>query len=172
MLGRDVIRQVDQNFQARRDAKSPPAIGAAQYIGAVIAAGIDAVLILQAADRHHDGRIGHVGPIGFDRSIWLRALCRRRGGPDTGQGCSNERCKLKRPYRRCPPGFNSFHHVSAKGSAGHCLVRRTIIKDRIGCRLFAERRFISGTLYQPGSALHRSLIATGEIYSRKTRPNL
>jgi hypothetical protein len=40
------------------------------------------------------------------------------------------------------------------------LARRTIIKDRIW--LFAVRRFIAGTLYQPGGELHRSMIAAGE----------
>jgi hypothetical protein len=66
----------------------------------VVAAGIDAVFILQTTDRHHDGRIGHVGPIGFDRGIRLRAF-RRRGGADTGQVCSNQGCsnECRKPQR-------------------------------------------------------------------------
>ena len=116
MIGRDVIRQIDQNFQARRDAESPPAIGAAQYIGAVITAGVDPVLILQTTDRHHDGRISHVGPIGFNRHIRLRALRPCRSGVDAGQGCRNKRRKAERSYRRC--GVNPFHQISNYASAG------------------------------------------------------
>jgi hypothetical protein len=50
------------------------------------------VLALQAARRHHDGRIGNVRPIGFDRTVGLGAFGRRRQGLGTYQG--------SRDYRR------------------------------------------------------------------------
>ena len=74
----DIVRQVDQHFQARRDTGPPAAVGAVEYVGTIPPADVDAVFVLQTADRRHDGRIGGVGPIGFDRVAGLRALLRRR----------------------------------------------------------------------------------------------
>lgn len=107
----------------------------------MVAAGIDAVLILQTAGRHHDGRIRHVGPVGFDVTIWLRAFG-RRGGADTGQGTGNERHKSERSYRRCWRGVNSFHRISNEASLGRGAAATCDREFRIDCRRFAERRFI------------------------------
>jgi hypothetical protein len=78
------------SFQARRDAKPPSAIRAAQYVGTMVSARIDAVLTLEAADRNHDRRIGDVGSISFDRSVGLGAFGRCGKGFEAGQRCGDE----------------------------------------------------------------------------------
>jgi len=43
---REVIRQIDEDFQARRDAEPPAAIGAAQRLRSILSLQVDTVLIL------------------------------------------------------------------------------------------------------------------------------
>src|SRR5262249_46668570 len=114
--------QIDQDFQAWRDAEPPAAVGATEYVSAMLAAGIDAVLILQTADRHDDGRIGHIGPIGFDRRIRLRAFRRDRGadhghgnGKEDGKEGCKERYKASQSNRRCSRDFGWFHRNQRLG---------------------------------------------------------
>ena len=73
----NVVRQIDQNLQTWGDTEPPSTIGSVQYVGGVASAYIYAVLVLQAANRHDDGGVGKVGPVGFNWLAWLSTFVGR-----------------------------------------------------------------------------------------------
>lgn len=70
----EIIRHVDQKFQAWGNAQPQPAIGAIESLFGSAPGCVDTVLALQAAHGNDEAGIGNIGPVGGDLRAGTRAL--------------------------------------------------------------------------------------------------
>src|ERR1700694_2682157 len=103
----NIGRDVDQNLQTGCNSPAQPGVGPIERAATVALAEIYAVLVLEAALRHHHTRVRYIGPIRINRTILLRTLI---GG---GRRSANSR---KRQADQCYNAGNRIQQNLPLGS--------------------------------------------------------
>jgi hypothetical protein len=121
--GVEIGGNVGQDLEAWRDAEAQPGVGSVDDLAAVTTGDIDAVLLLQAAPRHHQAGVCDIGPIGGDLAARLRAgVGGRRGNRAGRESQKAEKCCRNEPHSQI-----SRHQNAGRGcdSPAACEVNHT-----------------------------------------------